>query len=799
MQTMTRAEYEATYGVAPVLPSASTLDNSLAPRRMTTEEYIAEFGEKNEPFLSSTKPSFPASMGGEETILPNLAKTFGNIPSSARNLTRAVTSPVNPLDLESPLNIGSNISKSASTGIDIFQKFGIKEGVKLIAEGFLDTLKKGATLTKNLGENIYQNLERNVLSEDSVSKGVGVSLGQGLSRVAQAGVEDPLLLPSLLYVPTKLGGKTDAISKFAKPVTRGADTSLRNITKGEDPIAQAERELYKVENSYVTTRKANEFSQDAGSASRQRIVRSGVLNGVVDDTGSIRTKEPGGAVDRYTKQTVDGVEDVVKLNLLREGTTINLKQIERALKVEIARSGLEGGDLISALNGVKKEVAGLRLRSDSLGSVPIVKIHEAKINTTKNINFNTPPETKTYRKAVARAYKQLVEDSAQFNVREVNAELSKYYDDIERLERLDGRKVKGGKLGRYTAQIAGNIAGGAVGGAVGGLPGAAIGTIVGGETASFVKGKMMAGTFGKVKGNVPENQILNQAKAQGKLPPQVDLTVPSPKIGVPANIPRTKEVIKLERDISNNVQAQTKAIKAKDFTLVATLKEIYVSLIEQLKEIIKKIENTPNRQGGFIKNPLSPSPKSGKSQEIQSPKLSQSSGNNTPLSPELQPLAQEARKYKSAEEFVSAKTKRPDYGYGHSPNENGVRAFDLTEKVDGEQMIPKDMYERWYGSRGTAEDLESISVLKKIKGNPEAEVTIYRASPKEGFNYGDWITLSKKYAQQHAEGNNFKVFSQKVKAKDIRWAMDDVNEFGYFPESTKSQLTDFYNKVVGKK
>jgi hypothetical protein len=166
------------------------------------------------------------------------------------------------------------------------------------------------------------------------------------------------------------------------------------------------------------------------------------------------------------------------------------------------------------------------------------------------------------------------------------------------------------------------------------------------------------------------------------------------------------------------------------------------------------------------------------------------------IPPELQSLAEEARKYKSAEEFVKAQTARPDYGYGHSPNADGVPAFDLTQKVDGEQMIPKDMYTQWYGSRGTPTDLESISVLKKIKGNPEANVTIYRASPKNEWNYGDWITLSKKYAQQHAEGNNgFKVFSKAVKAKDLKWAMDDVNEFGYFPESTKSQLTDIWNKA----
>ncbi len=139
----------------------------------------------------------------------------------------------------------------------------------------------------------------------------------------------------------------------------------------------------------------------------------------------------------------------------------------------------------------------------------------------------------------------------------------------------------------------------------------------------------------------------------------------------------------------------------------------------------------------------------------------------------IDPLIAEARKYKSAEVT--------DYGMSHRPTEVGVRSFDLIEKVDGDQMIPKDMYTQWYGSRGTKADLESIAVLKKIKGKPEASVTVYRASPKESFNNGDWVTFSKTYAQEHATGNKTKVYSKVVKAKDIRWAMDDINEFGYYP------------------
>ncbi len=128
----------------------------------------------------------------------------------------------------------------------------------------------------------------------------------------------------------------------------------------------------------------------------------------------------------------------------------------------------------------------------------------------------------------------------------------------------------------------------------------------------------------------------------------------------------------------------------------------------------------------------------------------------------------------------------PDYAMTHRPREDGSRAFDLTEAKDeyGEHMIPKDMYDTWYGSRGSKEDLESIAALKAIKGKPDAEITIYRASPKDGLNEGDWVTLSKSYAKMHADSNGVKVHAHKVKARDLKWAMDDVNEFGYFPDKT---------------
>jgi len=251
--------------------------------------------------------------------------------------------------------------------------------------------------------------------------------------------------------------------------------------------------------------------------------------------------------------------------------------------------------------------------------------------------------------------------------------------------------------------------------------------------------------------------------------------------------------------------------------------------VDDISATIKKAKSLPNQQGGFIKigqdaNLPTKTQSSQTASKVNSNVISpKSTTKSLKVKGETTNLISEAKKYKSAEDFANntpndileklreqgirggeqrmkfwedatGKQAGTSYQMVHRPTE-GVSAFNLTEKVNGEQMIPKDMYTNWYGSRGTPADLESIAVLKKIKGKPEANVTIYRASPKESFNNGDWVTFSKKYAQEHAKGNNSKVFSKVVKAKDVKWAMDDVNEFGYFP---KSQLTDIWKKAKGK-
>jgi len=126
------------------------------------------------------------------------------------------------------------------------------------------------------------------------------------------------------------------------------------------------------------------------------------------------------------------------------------------------------------------------------------------------------------------------------------------------------------------------------------------------------------------------------------------------------------------------------------------------------------------------------------------------------------------------------------------PQDGGGRLDDITA---GGELFPEDVYSadglRFYGNPKNSFDRQSHAAILAARGNPEAEITIYRAVPTDvnQINAGDWVTLSPDYAAMHAAsgyGRNGdeagKVISMKVKVKDVFSDGNDLNEFGYFPE-----------------
>ena len=185
----------------------------------------------------------------------------------------------------------------------------------------------------------------------------------------------------------------------------------------------------------------------------------------------------------------------------------------------------------------------------------------------------------------------------------------------------------------------------------------------------------------------------------------------------------------------------------------------------------------------------------------------------------------EAIELKSAEQTV--KDVDTSYRMQMQPRgaeDDAARLDNVTKNLQGENSgYPDDFYgvdgsrlyapgPRFEGDLYGKANLESYNAIIKVKDNPEATVTIYRAVPNDPnittINNGDFVTLSRTYAELHGEGgygrngdDKGKILSKKVKVKDIFHDGNDVNEFGYFGTNTvktkpKEQVRDFETVVA---
>jgi len=109
-------------------------------------------------------------------------------------------------------------------------------------------------------------------------------------------------------------------------------------------------------------------------------------------------------------------------------------------------------------------------------------------------------------------------------------------------------------------------------------------------------------------------------------------------------------------------------------------------------------------------------------------------------------------------------------------------------------LYPDDIYSSkaavYYGHYGGGRhpvDLKAINIIHSYRGKPNKNVKIYRAVPKGSnakINKGDWVTITKEYAEDHGRSNlggNYEIVSKVVKAKDIYSEANSIHEFGYSP------------------
>ena len=162
--------------------------------------------------------------------------------------------------------------------------------------------------------------------------------------------------------------------------------------------------------------------------------------------------------------------------------------------------------------------------------------------------------------------------------------------------------------------------------------------------------------------------------------------------------------------------------------------------------------------------------------------------------PKESPLHLEAKKYSTPEEFVKAQTSQ-DYRSVHQLGlSDSITADSINIPALKEQIRTRNGYLNNY-------NLSDLKKLEKLQKNPETDVTIYRSSPKNELNDGDWVTTDKTYANDIKKQNGGKVYSYTVKVKDLRFPKDTetlpslsmASTFSYSPKT--SQLTDIWKQA----
>ena len=169
-------------------------------------------------------------------------------------------------------------------------------------------------------------------------------------------------------------------------------------------------------------------------------------------------------------------------------------------------------------------------------------------------------------------------------------------------------------------------------------------------------------------------------------------------------------------------------------------------------------------------------------ERVQYPNIGNSIDNNIP---------QSTQNVKSDTSSVTSSTSvKQDFSYqgtNHSRDKASGKGITVDKMY---QQIPKL-------ANNTLNDVnnkEAFEQIEKVKDNPNAKITIYRATTGDTINSGDWVFLDKNHAESFTKSiitktplPGYKVVEKTVKASDVDWTGKNL-EFGYFPQ-TQSNIS----------
>lgn len=286
-----------------------------------------------------------------------------------------------------------------------------------------------------------------------------------------------------------LGGAIPAVGSV---LTKGVQKTIPMLTKEgrvNRVIKSRDKVLTNIEESYASVKKTVDKQKARGIDVKKIVADKDILVNAVDENGNINTKQ---AVENIMP-AIEEREGVIGKILEQEGRTININKLKNEMVKGIKNTRSIFGKN-TALASIEDDLADLANLADANGNIKVSDIYSAKVDKYSKINYDNPAVAQ-FEKAKAKVFKQIVENETKgIDVGAVNKELQTLYAVQNYLEKLQGKKVEGGRLGKHFARVTGAIVGGHFG---------PIGALLGSELSGGIKGMTMkAGLSGRT-GNIP--------------------------------------------------------------------------------------------------------------------------------------------------------------------------------------------------------------------------------------------------------------------------------------------------------
>lgn len=390
--------------------------------------------------LDMTKPIAPTfqidTSGGANTVVPNIARYLGNLPSDVAEVVRSATQSIPAL--------GDAIGALLHTAITN-----------------PDAIKKGA-------ENVAQGFAAGVDSAIANPKEATINAGIGITKTI---LEHPTLVPSLLVGGEAAKGK-DLIQNIARPVINTAN----KVVPAVEAAATAKRveQLTKLFNPSKTLSATElKYGKDSPAFAAQ-LEREGIeLKFGADARGRLDTTAAQDAVSAVAKR------DNQTMNRLLEssGTTVNLDDAAEVAR-KAAKAEYKGTDQAKALAHIDEELAAYKQQYASQGIVDVqgnLKLPTQVANEIKQdlwskskfpaLGSPTDQLNAGTKYIFGHAFKDAIETAAgSAEVKLLNQRLGNLASLSKMLQKAQGGAISGSWTTKITGRVMGAVAGAAAGG-----------------------------------------------------------------------------------------------------------------------------------------------------------------------------------------------------------------------------------------------------------------------------------------------------------------------------------------------